>query len=312
MSFHERAVRFGAQGTLAGIVTLPPAGVTPHAGFAFLNAGVVHRVGPNRMYVTAARRLAAQGFLCVRFDLSGLGDSNSRRDATPVHEAVVLETTEVLSALEREYGVRRFVLAGLCSGAVVAFRAALADPRVIGAVLLNPQGFVQSAEWTNYVAARAHARRLWRDKLLSPRSWRHALTGKSDYRRIAGLLRQRIGSGARRDGEVSRIADGLAADFQRLAARGVRFLLACSEGDFGMDYLTEILGPRFARLERLDTLTLPTGDHSLTLAESQRQFFEGVERWASVFHVPLVAAAGQGTPRGAEPGALIAATGRPA
>ena len=118
MSLHERAVRFGAHGTLIGIVTPPPAGVTPHTAFAFLNAGVVHRVGPNRMHVTAARRLAARGFLCVRFDLSGLGDSSSRRDATPVDHAVVLETTEVLSTLQREYGVGRFVLAGLCSGAV--------------------------------------------------------------------------------------------------------------------------------------------------------------------------------------------------
>jgi pimeloyl-ACP methyl ester carboxylesterase len=307
VSLHERAVRFGAQGTLIGIVTPPPAGVTPHTAFAFLNAGVVHRVGPNRMYVTAARRLAAQGFLCVRFDLSGLGDSSSRRDATPVDDAVVLETTEVLSTLQREYGVGRFVLAGLCSGAVAAFRAALADERVAGAVLLNPQGFAQSAEWTNYVAARGHARRLWRDKLLSPRSWRQALTGKSDYRRIAVLLRQRIGSAARRDQGVSRIADGLAADFQRLAARGVRFLLACSEGDFGMDYLTEILGPRFARLERLDTLTLPAGDHSLTLGESQLRFFEGVERWASAFRVLAQPATVLGASIGAEQPALVTA-----
>jgi hypothetical protein len=50
-----------------------------------------------------------------------------------------------------------------------------------------------------------------------------------------------------------------------------------------MDYLTEILGPRFARLERLDTLDLPAGDHSLTLVESQLRFFEGMERWAENF-----------------------------
>lgn len=276
----ERAVRFGADGTLVGIVTPPPAGVRPRGAFVFLNAGVVHRVGPNRMYVSAARRLAARGFIAVRFDQSGLGDSGSRRGATSVEQALVLDTADVLTFVQREYGVDGFVLAGLCSGAVSAFRGALADERVIGAVLLNPQGFVQSAEWTTYVAAKAHARRYWRDKLLSAGSWRKALTGRADYRRIAGLLRDRFAVAGRRDPAVQTIADGLAADFRRLAERGVRFLLACSEGDFGMDYLTEILGPRFARLEHLEMLDLPAGDHSLTLVESQTRFFEGVERWA--------------------------------
>jgi pimeloyl-ACP methyl ester carboxylesterase len=279
----ERAVRFGQQGNLVGIVTPPAGGAPARAGFVFLNAGVVHRVGPNRMYVTAARRLAQRGFLSVRFDLSGLGDSSSRRDATAFEQAAALDTSDVLSAVQRDYGVDRFVLAGLCSGAVAAFRGALADERVAGAVLLNPQGFVADADWTTYVAARAHARRIWKDKLLSARSWGKALTGKSDYRRLAGLLRDRFAVAGRRDPAVQSIADGLANDFRRLAARGVHFLLACSEGDFGMDYLTEILGPRFARLERLDTLDLPAGDHSLTLVESQLRFFEGMERWAENF-----------------------------
>ena len=276
----ERAVRCGPQGNLIGIVT-PPAGDAPaRAGFVFLNAGVVHHVGPNRMYVIAARRLAERGFLSVRFDLSGLGDSSSRRDATAFEQATALDISDVLSAVQRDYGTNRFVLAGLCSGAVAAFRGALADERVVGAVLLNPQGFVADSDWTAYVAAKAHARRMWRDKLLSARSWSKALTGKSDYRRIAGLVRDRFAVAGRRDPAVQTIADGLANDFRRLSARGVRFLLACSEGDFGMDYLTEILGPRFARLERLDTLDLPAGDHSLTLVESQLRFYEGMERWA--------------------------------
>ena len=83
----QRAARFGAYGNLVGIVTPPVGGVPPRGAFVFLNAGVVHRVGPNRIYVTAARRLAARGFLSVRFDLSGLGDSSSRRDATAFDQA---------------------------------------------------------------------------------------------------------------------------------------------------------------------------------------------------------------------------------
>src|SRR5262249_27402146 len=41
----------------------------------FLNAGAVHRVGPNRMYVDLARSWAEHGLTSLRLDLSGLGDS---------------------------------------------------------------------------------------------------------------------------------------------------------------------------------------------------------------------------------------------
>lgn len=307
----ERALLFGGSRTLVGIVTEPDGGrgVAP-AAFVFLNAGVVHRVGPNRIYVTAARRLAAMGYLGVRFDVSGIGDSPVRRDKTPFEQAAVSETREVIAAVQREYGVSRFVLVGLCSGAVLAFRTALADERVAGAVLLNPQGFVQSAEWTRYVANRAQARRYWREKLFSLRSWRKALTGRTDYRQLATVLHRRILAWFRPNAAVNRVAGELAEDFQQLGRRGVRFLLACSQGDFGVDYLTVILGRRFTRLKQMEHLTLPSGDHSLTMALSQEMFFEGVERWARACAfgaVPANAAVAGGA---MEPAPLAAARGQ--
>jgi pimeloyl-ACP methyl ester carboxylesterase len=272
---------FGDARTLVGIVTEPANGAASDTAFLLLNAGVVHRVGPNRIHVTAARRLAEQGFLAVRFDMSGLGDSGSRRDSVPFDQASVLEAREVMSAIQREYGIARFVTVGLCSGAVVAFRAAVADERVLGSVLINPQGFVQSEEWNAYVVNKALARKYWREKLLSPRSWRQALTGRSNYRQLVDVMRRRVSSMLGRNQTVTRIAGELAADFSQLQARGIRVLLACSEGDFGVDYLSTILGPRFGRREDMETLTLPRGDHSLTMAASQQQFFDGLSRWAA-------------------------------
>lgn len=291
----ERAVLFGASQSLVGIVT-EPARIASGTAFVMLNAGVVHRVGPNRISVTAARRLAALGFVTVRFDISGLGDSDSRRDTTPFDQASVLETREVMSWLEREYGVSRFVTAGLCSGAVVAFRAAVADERVSGAVLINPQGFVQSEEWRQHVVDRALARRYWREKLLSVRSWRQALSGRTQYRQLVSVIKRRLLSVFRRNHAVTQIAGRLAAEFGQLDARGLRMLLACSEGDFGVDYLATILGPRFVRRERMKALTLPRGDHSLTMAQSQELFMAGLERWAS--ELAAEAPASQALPRG--------------
>ena len=77
----ERAVVFGPDQTLVGIVTSPehaPAGGTRAVIMA--NIGLHHRVGPYRLYVDLARRLAARGLVALRFDLSGLGDSAPRQD----------------------------------------------------------------------------------------------------------------------------------------------------------------------------------------------------------------------------------------
>lgn len=292
----ERARRFGDEQTLVGIVTEPPAGVVPRAAVVLLNAGVVHRVGPNRMHVEIARGLAALGLVVVRVDLSGLGDSESRRDNTPFERAAVLETQAVMSALTAQYGVSRFVTAGLCSGAVVAFNAAVADQRVCGAVLINPQGFVSSEEWNAYIVSKARARKYWRQKLLSPKSWRKALTGKSQYRLLAGVMKRRAESLVTRNEAVTQVADGLAAQFAGLHARRTRVLLACSEDDLGIEYIKEILGRGFARNGSIDTVTLPRGDHSLTMAISRRQFQAAVEQWArplTTDHEAIAAAAGQ-------------------
>ena len=297
----EHARVFGGSGTLAGIVTEPPAGTQSRGAFVLLNAGVVHRVGPNRLHVNAARRLAALGFLAVRFDFSGLGDSASRRDTTPFDQASVLETREVMSAIQQEYGVSRFVTAGLCSGAVVAFRTAVADERVQGAVLINPQGFVQSPEWNDYVLNKTLARRYWRHKLLSPASWRRALTGRTNYAQLAAVMKRRAYSMLKKDDAVARVAGGLAAEFKHLQARGLRMLLACSEGDYGVDYLETILGPRFSRHGRVETVMLPRGDHSLTMTVTQDRFFSGLERWADAWSVPERAGAMQPRVRAAGP-----------
>lgn len=296
----ESARLFGSPATLVGIVTEPPAGTAMAGAFVLLNAGVVQRVGPNRLHVNAARRLAERGFLVVRFDLSGLGDSPSRRDNTPFDQAAVLETREVMSAIERDYGVSRFVTAGLCSGAVVAFKTAVADGRVQGAVLINPQGFVQSPEWNEYVVNRTLARQYWRRKLLSPASWRRVLTGRTNYAQLGTVMRRRAASLVRRGEMVTKVAGALAEEFRQLQTRGLRMLLACSEGDYGVDYLETILGPRFSRLGDVETLTLPRGDHSLTMMTSQERFFSGLERWAQAWSDPEAAKPGRSLARSAE------------
>lgn len=287
----ERVRRFGDGGTLVGVVTEPEPATPPRTAVVLLNAGVVHRVGPNRMHVEIARAIAALGGLAVRVDLSGLGDSDQRRDNTPFERAAVIETQAVMSAVQAEYGISTFVTAGLCSGAVVAFNTAVADDRVLGSVLINPQGFVPSAEWNADIVSKSQARRYWREKLFSARSWRRALTGRSHFSLLASIMTRRARTLIAPSEAVTQVAEGLAAQFGSLHARGTRLLLVCSEGDLGLEYLTAILGRRLGRHGDVDTLILPKGDHSLTLAASRQQFQAGIVHWIGPLIAPAASAA---------------------
>jgi alpha-beta hydrolase superfamily lysophospholipase len=142
----ERPVQFGPGGKLFGILAAPPpeAARTDLPAIIMLNAGTVHRVGSHRLYVPLARQWAQLGFNVLRVDLSGIGDS-------PVPDGCVENLTyprdgldDVRAAMDRLTeltGIRRFVVAGLCSGGDIAFQLGFKEPRVAGAIMMNPRTF---------------------------------------------------------------------------------------------------------------------------------------------------------------------------
>src|SRR5262245_2725973 len=111
---------------MVGLLSEPDPGVGHPARPAviLLNAGIVHRIGPARNMVEIARLLAQAGFLAMRFDLSGIGDSDTRRDGLSMEEHAVIDVGQAMDYLHRTKAVSRFVLMGLCSGADNGFRVA--------------------------------------------------------------------------------------------------------------------------------------------------------------------------------------------
>jgi pimeloyl-ACP methyl ester carboxylesterase len=136
----EEPLQFGEGGRLFGILTVPRA--LPRNGqelpvFVFLSAGLLHRVGPSRLYVHLVRDLAQLGFSSLRVDLAGVGDSPGRPGLTN-QQSVAADFGEIVGVLEACLGRLRLVLAGLCSGADNAVRLTATDRRVVGMVLLDP------------------------------------------------------------------------------------------------------------------------------------------------------------------------------
>lgn len=134
---NEQVCTFGDNSTLVGVYT-PPTNTDSSLPCAlFLTAGLLHHVGPTRLHVEMARALSRQNIAGLRFDLSGVGDSETSSMGGYFMDRSVLEVRQAMDFLGEQYGHKQFVLIGLCSGADDALATAQQDSRVSGIVLLN-------------------------------------------------------------------------------------------------------------------------------------------------------------------------------
>jgi pimeloyl-ACP methyl ester carboxylesterase len=278
----EEAILLGESATLVGVVTDPPGSARQAGrhGVVLLNAGLVHRVGPGRLYVKLARRLATHGFVVVRFDYSGIGDSPARSDHLPVEQSGVSETVEAMDFLARTRGVESFSLVGLCSGAIFSFRTALHDPRVAGISLLNARGFDRSTNWRRDVESRIWVRH-YLDLAAKPVSWWRAVTGQSNYRRLARIVGARAASFLAARKEVKRVAGRLAADMKQLLERGVFVLWVSSDDDPSLEYLATIEreGEGDLLSSRVELSLVQGADHTFTRSADLEEVINAVDSW---------------------------------
>lgn len=164
----ERAILIGRQHHMTGILCGPERGI-PRAerpAVILLNAGLLHRIGPHRLYVDMARDLAALGFLTLRVDLCGIGDSPPRKDALTFADGAVADVRRAMDHLSRQHGVTSFILGGLCSGADNAFQTAVVDERVCGLILLDWYAYRTKLFYLRHYGPRIFRFQPWRNKLL--------------------------------------------------------------------------------------------------------------------------------------------------
>ena len=134
----ERVVRFGPAQSLVGILTSGKGSSTDRPYVVIVNAGIIHRVGPNRLYVDLARSVAALGFPVLRFDLAGLGDSDTAVGGASLEESALSDVNAAFEFLATTRDASQFLVFGLCSGANYAAMAAFREPRVSGVMLIDP------------------------------------------------------------------------------------------------------------------------------------------------------------------------------
>lgn len=190
MLYRERAVACGNQGSLIGVLTLPQGPPPEEVPIVLmLNSGVIHRVGANRLHVRLARSLAQAGYGSLRFDQSGIGDSERRRDCTDLREIARRDVNDVIAYLSDTLGTEKTVLFGLCSGANTAFLHAVQDSRVNALIMIDPIVFPTLLHYLNYFGRR----------LTKPRVWANVLRGRN--RAVVEGLNRLLEPGANRDDE---------------------------------------------------------------------------------------------------------------
>jgi pimeloyl-ACP methyl ester carboxylesterase len=117
---------------LFGVLHLPE-GAARRMGVLFCPAFAEEHKQGYRVFVELARRLAAAGFPCLRFEYRGTGDSEGPFTAFSLAGAL-RDIGAAASFLRERAGVSRLVLVGLRLGASLAWRAAeegLATDRLV-------------------------------------------------------------------------------------------------------------------------------------------------------------------------------------
>ena len=269
----HRPVRFGPSQRLFGVITEPASGVASRPAVLFLTGGVVPRTGVNRMYVVLAARLAEMGHTVLRMDVSGICESPPAEGAAPndPHAASLLDDVRcAVELLLESTGQQTITLLGLCSGAYATFQTTLADRRVRGAVLLNPEVFhLQDGSPKFSQTEQSQAAKHYRQSLFSLAAWKKLLSGKANVRYIAGfagakLKTSLVSARDRLSARIKKVPQGLAGDFHRLLARDVKLSIVMASGDPGHSSLMSQLE---ADLEALRAMGLqlkivPGPDHT--------------------------------------------------
>lgn len=237
---------------LFGILHKPSPHAQQDAAIIILSPGIKSRVAPHRLYVKMARRFSEIGFHVLRFDFYGLGDSEGEITEKYVADfygsvqvgRYVNDTVSAMDWMERECNIKRFILAGLCGGAITGLFAGAKDKRVHSLLGLGIPVILDSVniEYERYITdgqlEHIMKERYFRN-LFKWKSWLRFLTFQSDYRLIfKGLkktLEKKITGSEEIPGktnQVNELPQEIAVNFNRHFAKELRIMLESNKKIF--------------------------------------------------------------------------------
>lgn len=164
--------------SLCAIAHLPQP--SQQCGVLIVVGGPQYRVGSHRQFLLLARDLASHGFPVLRFDYTGMGDSEGEQRSFENIDADLSAAIDVF--YQQHFDLKQIVIWGLCDAASAALFYAYQDQRVKGLVLLNPWVY------TTQGAAKTYLKHYYLHRLFSRELWSKIVSGRFDVVTSIGSL----------------------------------------------------------------------------------------------------------------------------
>ncbi|MEW8657762.1 MAG: alpha/beta fold hydrolase [Candidatus Thiodiazotropha endolucinida] len=296
---------------LYGILEQPEKTVKDTA-ILLLSPGIKMRVGPHRMYNKLSKVLVDKGFTVLRYDFYGLGDSEGALDQkilVDVYNSIqngryIDDTIDAMDWLGTTYNIDKFVLGGLCGGAITGMLAGSADERVKGLIALGLINVFEGGEdnFSKFVTEGQleDLKKGYISKLTDIDSWKRIITLKSDFRTIFKILFKpiRMISNSIRENltarpknkiefvhdESSNTNPRFAPTFFSMLQQSKKMLLVYSGGDRLLwefkEKFENIYKSHLSDYSHIYELhTIPDANHILSLSEWEESMHKLVEEW---------------------------------
>jgi hypothetical protein len=254
------------------------------------NAGAVHHVGPNRVYVELARGLAEAGVPCLRMDLETLGDSvldGAWRENYPYPRTAMRDVADAFTFARRELGYARIIPAGLCSGAHMAFHAGLdASHDLDEIMLINPLVFYWREGMSLDTSTRFEDMEQYARSARDPQRWKKLLRGEVKMKRLLEVVTSTL------MGKVKPYWDALheivfpatggtplSRDLRKLGRLDRRVTCFIGDRDQGLKILNAEARRRMRRnvkSGKIVVYSIPGGDHTFSRYQPRRDLVRAV------------------------------------
>ena len=275
-----------------------------------LSPGVKTRVAPHRLYNKMAACFADAGYFVLRFDFYGLGDAEGEVEEEYLAELYgtvsagryVDDTRAALAWMKKETGISRFVIGGLCGGAITGLLAGANDTKVVGLMALGIPviSYSPNIDRQKYLTQGQirNLRRGYLRKLVDPKSWARLLTFKSDIKVISKVVGQIINEKRKAavpeknqpapvkeaTGEEDNLNELFPPAFFSMAKSGAKLLLIFSGADRLSHEYSEKFAARYAdELEKhkdaFEIFTIKNANHILSSKEWQQEMLGIAGKW---------------------------------
>ncbi|WP_025742492.1 alpha/beta hydrolase family protein [Aquimarina pacifica] len=303
MSGKEDIICFGKNNVLVGVLNRDKDNFKADSPCViFINAGVIPKCGPNRLYVKTARELSRIGIVSFRFDYSSMGDSGKTNIEGNFQEVKDEEIRQAMNVIQKKTGIKNFVLSGICSGAEDAFRNSLLDHRIVGLVLVDGIYGDKSLLKDVYpIANRNLSIRYYKKNAFDLNRWKKVLNGNSNvlsaknFKMVANMgantLKKMTGTSKKEsNSEQEEIPTDTIAiqkeynlkDWELLFTRNVKSFLIFCEGGIAIDIFNLSMRDLLTTYNKTDFLhvkLMENIDHTFTPQWSQNVLTEMIVDW---------------------------------